>query len=101
MSATTGRPEVSSTVSRVPVAPVTQARVLRSEWIKLRSLRSTTFTLLAAVVAMVGLAWLIGFATNDHWDQMSLAERLTYSPIDRSLAGVNLAQLAIGVLGIL
>jgi ABC-type transport system involved in multi-copper enzyme maturation permease subunit len=85
----------------VQVAPVTQARVLRSEWIKMRSLRSTTITLVAAVVAMIALAWLVGWATNDHWNHMDPGERATFSAIDRSLAGVNLAQLAIGVLGVL
>ena len=38
---------------------VTQARVVMSEWIKLRSLRSTLFTLLAAVALTVGLGVLI------------------------------------------
>jgi ABC-type transport system involved in multi-copper enzyme maturation permease subunit len=85
----------------VQVAPVTQARVLRSEWIKMRSLRSTTITLVAAVIAMIALAWLVGWATNDHWNHMDPGERATFSAIDRSLAGVNLAQLAIGVLGVL
>jgi hypothetical protein len=85
----------------VPVAPVTQVRVLRSEWIKMRSLRSTTLTLLAAIVAMIALAWIVGAATNSHWTRMSLIERLRFNAVDRSLAGVHLAQLAIGVLGVL
>lgn len=85
----------------VQVAPVTPARVVRSEWIKMRSLRSTILTLLAAVIAMIALAWLVGWATNAHWNHMDPGERATFNPIDRSLAGVNLAQLAIGVLGVL
>jgi ABC-type transport system involved in multi-copper enzyme maturation permease subunit len=91
----------ATTAQRVPVAPVTQRRVLASEWIKMRSLRSTVLTLLAAVVAMVALACLIGWATNAHWTDMRPEERLTFNPVDRSLGGVNLAQLAIGVLGVL
>lgn len=87
--------------SEVDVAPVTQLRVLRSEWIKMRSLRSTAWTLLAAVVAMVALAWLVGATTNSHWDRMSVIERLRFNAVDRSLAGVHLAQLAVGVLGVL
>jgi hypothetical protein len=85
----------------VRVAPVTQARVLHSEWIKMRSLRSTTLTLLAAVVAMIALAWIVGAATNSHWTRMDPVERLRFNAVDRSLAGVHLAQLAIGVLGVL
>ncbi len=87
--------------SGVDVAPVSQRRVLVSEWIKLWSLRSSLLTLLAAVLAMVVLAWLIGWATNAHWAEMHPDERAQFNPIDRSLAGVNLAQLAIGVLGVL
>ena len=32
---------------------------------------------------------------------MDPGERATFNPIDRSLAGVNIAQLAVGVLGVL
>ena len=38
-----------------PALKVTQRRVLRSELTKFRSLRSTAYTLLTAVVLMVGL----------------------------------------------
>jgi ABC-2 type transport system permease protein len=85
----------------VAVSPVSQGRVLTSEWIKMRSLRSTAFTLLAAVVAMVGIGWIVGAATNSHWASMDPRELANFEPIGRSLAGVNLAQLAIGVLGVL
>ncbi len=87
--------------SQVQVAPVSQARVLKSEWIKMRSLRSTGLTLLAAVVAMVAIGWLVGWATNSHWSRMDPIERALFSPIDNSLTGFHLAQLAVGVLGVL
>ena len=45
-----------------PVAParlrVTQARVIRSEWIKFWSLRSTVITLATAVALLVGIGLL-------------------------------------------
>lgn len=85
----------------VRVSPVTQWRVLCSEWIKFRSLRSTTLTLLSAVAAMLVISWVVGWATNAHWATMDPRERAHFNPIDRSLVGVNLAQLAIGVLGVL
>ena len=97
MSSTT----TDRTTSAVHVAPVTQRRVRAAEWIKMRSLRSTTLTLLAAVLAMLALACPVGWATNAHWAEMRPQERLNFNPIDRSLAGVTLAQLAIGVLGVL
>jgi ABC-2 type transport system permease protein len=100
MSATTAARSASAQTP-MQVSAVTQRRVLASEWIKMRSLRSTILTLAAAVVAMVVLAWLVGWATNAHWSSMHPDERASFNPIDRSLAGVNLAQLAIGVLGVL
>ena len=86
---------------RVKVQPVTSTRVLRSEWIKMRSLRSTTLTLVAAVATMVGAGWIIGGVTNAYWSTLRPEELLTFSAIDRTLVGYNLAQLAIGVLGVL
>lgn len=87
--------------SAVQVSPVSQGRVLNSEWIKMRSLRSTGYTLLAAVVAMIALGWIVGWATNSHWSRLDPGERAIFSPIDNSLAGYHLAQLAVGVLGVL
>jgi ABC-2 type transport system permease protein len=85
----------------VLVHRVTSARVLRSEWIKMRSLRSTALTLLAAVVTMVAAGWLFGWATNAQWSTTRPEELAVFNPIDTTLAGYNLAQLAVGVLGVL
>ena len=101
MSSATAPVSPTTPPARVPVEPVSQRRVVASEWIKMRSLRSTGLTLLAAVIAMVALACLVGWATNAHWSDMRPEERFSFNAIDRSLAGVNLAQLAIGVLGVL
>ncbi len=96
---TTGAPPV-------PAAPqatgrVTQLGVLRSEWTKLWSLRSTRWTLLVAVVAMVGIGIIISAVQMSHWSQMSAGDRASFNPVDVSLGGWHLAQLAIGVLGVL
>ncbi|MCW2599839.1 MAG: putative transporter transrane protein [Frankiales bacterium] len=80
---------------------VTQARVMRSEWTKVRSLRSTVFSLLAAVAFVIGLSLLVPTVTVAHWSSRTAAEAATFDPTTRSLAGVFLAQLAIGVLGVL
>ena len=80
---------------------VTQARVLLSEWTKLRSLRSSRWSLVAAVVLTVGLPCLFAAVVSSHWGHMSLRERSHRHPLDIALAGVNLSQLAIGVLGVL
>lgn len=44
---------------------------------------------------------MVGAATDAHWSAMDPAEQLFFSPIDNSLAGYHLAQLAVGVLGVL
>lgn len=102
MSTLTTRPAGTSDDTDVlAVEPVTQARALHSEWIKLRSLRSTTLTLLTGLVLMVALGWIFGWATDANWSDLSPDEQTSFSPIDTTLAGYNLAQLAIGVLGVL
>lgn len=88
----------SGTASR---GQVTQLRVLHSEWIKLRTLRSTFFTLVAAVGAMIGFGLLFCAVTANRWTHMDAREQLRFNPAEVSLRGFFLAQLAIGVLGVL
>jgi ABC-2 type transport system permease protein len=80
---------------------VTQARVILSEWTKLRSLRSTLWSFFAAVLFTIGLPCLFGAVTSSHWGSMSPHEQADRHPLDIALAGVNVSQLAIGVLGVL
>jgi ABC-2 type transport system permease protein len=94
----------TSTPTRSPASSpkkVTQARVLLSEWTKIRSLRSTIFSLLAAIVFIVGLAILVPLVTVSHWPPRDPREALGFDPTTRTLSGIFLAQLAIGVLGVL
>jgi ABC-2 type transport system permease protein len=80
---------------------VTQARVLVSEWTKLRSLRSTQWSFLAAVILTIGLPAIFAAVTSSHWGTMSPHDRAARTPIEIATGGVNLSQLAIGVLGVL
>jgi ABC-type transport system involved in multi-copper enzyme maturation permease subunit len=80
---------------------VTQARVIRSEWTKFTSLRSTVWSLLATVVITVGLGALFSAAVMAHWDQADDTDKLTFDATFQSISGIYLAQLAIGVLGVL
>jgi len=80
---------------------VTQARVVRSEWTKLVTLRSTRWSLFVAVLLTIGLPLLFAVVTSSHWGSMSPQDRADRHPLDIALAGVNLSQLAIGVLGVL
>ncbi|HSK25319.1 MAG TPA: hypothetical protein VK894_00225 [Jiangellales bacterium] len=98
---TTAPDRTSDDSDVVEVGQVTQLRVLRSEWIKLRSLRSSALTLAAAVVLMVAMGWVFGWATDANWSDLRPDEQASFSAVDTTLAGYNLAQLAIGVLGVL
>jgi hypothetical protein len=79
---------------------VTQRRVMLSEWIKLRSLRSTLFALAAAVILTVGLGVLISaLRANDIKQHGDIGPR--FDAVVVSLRGIYLAQMPIGVLGVL
>lgn len=80
---------------------VTLGHVLRSEWTKLWTLRSTRWSLLASVIAMAGLGPLVAAVQMSRWNQLQPHDRLTYDAINTGVAGYHLAQLAIGVLGVL
>jgi ABC-2 type transport system permease protein len=92
----------SQPLPRLPHAGrVTQLRVAVSEWTKLRSLRSTRWSLLAAILLTILFPVLFAALTSSHWGSMSPHERADRHPLDIALAGVNVSQLAIAVLGVL
>ena len=80
---------------------MTQLNVIRSEWTKLWSLRSTRWSLLASFIAMAGLGPLVAAVQMSRWSQLQPHDRLTYDAINTGVGGYHLAQLAIGVLGVL
>ena len=87
--------------STVPVSDVTIGKVVVSEWVKIRSLRSSWLTLGIAVGALIVIAVVGGILTNQDWTHMRPQRRANFSPVDASLTGVAFAQLAVGVLGVL
>jgi hypothetical protein len=92
-------------VGQLPRLPhtgrVTQARVALSEWTKLWSVRSTRWSLVAGVGFTIGVAALACFVVAHHWPHVSAHDRADFHPLEPNLAGVQLAQLALGVLGVL
>ncbi|MCU1656857.1 MAG: hypothetical protein JWO57_1513, partial [Pseudonocardiales bacterium] len=80
---------------------VTQARVINSEFTKFRSLRSTNITLLVSVVLTVGLGAVVSAVIASHWATASAGDRASFNAVVTSLRGVTIAQLAVGVLGVL
>lgn len=83
------------------VGKVTQLHVVRSEWTKLYSLRSTRWSLLIATVLTIGFSALFAAITSSRWGSLSPHERADRHPIDIAQAGINVSQLAILVLGVL
>ena len=80
---------------------VTQARVVRSEWTKFITVRSTLWSLGIGLLLTLLFPILFAAVTSSHWGTMSPQERADRHPLDIALAGVNVAQLAIAVLGVL
>jgi ABC-2 type transport system permease protein len=103
--ATTVNPEPSARASALGPVPRPQAArplgpdLVRAEWTKLRTVRSTWWTLLLTAAGMVGLGAL--FAARYGIAGISPAEKTSFDPAAYSLSGFFLAQLAVGVLGVL
>jgi ABC-2 type transport system permease protein len=99
---------MATTSTQLPVAGATRALpasagranlagALRSEFTKIRSVRSTYWTLLALVVVTVGFGALAswGVATHDSHPGPG------FDPTAQSLGGLYISQLIMGVLGVL
>lgn len=88
------------TLARPGVAVPTFVDVVRSEWTKLRSVRSTVWTILTALAVGIGLSALVAaISANDYangGDSVAL-----WDPTAISTVGGFFAQLALAVLGTL
>jgi ABC-type transport system involved in multi-copper enzyme maturation permease subunit len=81
--------------------PATFADALRSEWTKLRSVRSTFWALTVTVVLGIGLGAAISAAAAHGYVKSSASAKLSWDPTALSLDGLGIATLAIAVLGVL
>lgn len=97
LDATRGRPSATGFAASLADFP----GVARSEWTKFRSVRSSYWTLAIAVVATVGLGALLSLAVASRVGHPQGPTRATLDPALESISGIFLAQLAIGVLGVL
>ncbi len=71
--------------------------VLRSEFTKIRSVRSTYWTLLVLMVTTIGFGALAGWGAASHANSLGPG----FDPTQRSLGGLYISQLIIAVLGAL
>jgi ABC-2 type transport system permease protein len=74
---------------------------VRSEWTKLRSVRSTWISLAIIVVAGIGLSVLVSSVEGGRWGQLGFADRAQFDPVRFSQTGEFLSQFVVGVLGAL
>jgi ABC-2 type transport system permease protein len=77
------------------------AHVVRSEWTKLMSLRSTWWTLLSLVVVTIGTSTLLAWGASSNLNKMSAQDLASLDVTSNSMAGLAFGQLAIAVLGVL
>jgi ABC-2 type transport system permease protein len=75
--------------------------VLRSEWIKLRTARSTYIAVAAAVILGLGIGLLDVLSVTGHWATMNAADRAAFDPVGDPLSGFQFGELALGALGVL
>jgi ABC-type transport system involved in multi-copper enzyme maturation permease subunit len=87
-----------------PPGHVGFSHLLQSEWTKIRSVRSTTWSLVLLLVLAFGFTTLIVGLTVAQWSHSSVSDRLSIiaDPVSFILAaGFQFAQLTICVLGVL
>ncbi|WLQ36332.1 ABC transporter permease subunit [Streptomyces castrisilvae] len=75
--------------------------VLTSEWTKIRTVSSTTWTLISAFVVTVAMGAALCAVMNSQFDQLAPEERATFDPTFISFSGMILGQLAMVVFGVL
>lgn len=99
MTTTTATPQPRT--SSLPAGGATLPRVIRSEWTKFWSLRSTWWTLLIAFIVTIGFATLIAWGASSNVDKMNPQDRATLDVTSIAMAGIAFGQLAMAVLGAL
>jgi ABC-type transport system involved in multi-copper enzyme maturation permease subunit len=100
MTATALRPGPAAPASGGP-GPAGFGRLLRCEWTKIWSVRSTAWSLAILVVGGIGLAALIAGVMAARWDTLSAADRLAITVKGAFGPGLTFAQLPLCVLGVL
>jgi hypothetical protein len=97
------------TAPDVPAGPTTGAHprrrfhlldVIKGEWVKFRSVRSTSIALIGAAVATVALGMIFSATAGSAEDAPNAAVGLT-DPVQLALGAVDLTAMIVGVLGVL
>ncbi len=103
---TTITPTAAPSSERARATSLSFGGVLRSEWIKLRSLRSTVWSYLIVIVLSLGMALIMSFSMVSGMNggagaSGAPAEQQLTLIVQSSMFGVYFGQLVVGVLGVL
>lgn len=98
MTTTVTPPTARSATGRSTGWGLGLARLVRAEWTKLRTLRSTWVTVLVTIGSSVGLARLNAGAVAARVADGDAAERAVVDPANTALVGVVLATILVGAL---
>ena len=92
---------VTAAAPAIPPGHYRLMHVMRSEWTKLRSVRSIRWLLAAMVAGTLALGITDCLVEASDWAHMAAASRARFDPTDMSLAGLAFAPLAMGIAGVL
>jgi ABC-2 type transport system permease protein len=94
--------KAAAPVGAAPAGHYGLADLLRSEWTKIRTVRSTIWTLGMTVLVGLAASGIATGVTRAHWATMPASNKASFHPIEVSLIGVDLGgTLLLGILGIL
>lgn len=91
----------ATAAATIPPGRYRLVHVVRSEWVKLRSVRSIPWVLAAMVAGTLALGITDCLVEASDWAHMAAASRARFDPANISLAGLAFAPLAIGIAGVL
>ncbi|MDX3228045.1 ABC transporter permease [Streptomyces sp. ME19-01-6] len=72
-----------------------------AEWIKIRTVRSTLWTLLLSLVVSVGLGLLVGHSMSEGFSRMDRERQENFDPVAAGFLGLTVGQIALVVFGVL
>ncbi|HEV7959137.1 MAG TPA: ABC transporter permease, partial [Acidimicrobiales bacterium] len=80
---------------------MTLGSIVRSEWLKFRSVRSSIVGVVVTFVLTLGIGALVTTLVRTHWATTNFATKITFDPVSTSLVGIIFAQFAVGIIGAL
>ncbi|GIH19324.1 ABC transporter permease [Rugosimonospora africana] len=75
--------------------------LLSAEWLKIRSVRSTTWCVSLTIALSVGLAYLVGLSFRTNFPDLPPDQRATFDPLFATFYSLTIGQLALVVLAVL